>query len=239
MATDEGERTGHSHVVRMTHWVTTVAFLALVVSGYVITMTHPRLYWGDVGNIYMPAWIELPIERKLGESGWGRSLHFLSAWILVMTGMIYIVWGLAARHFTRDLVPRRTELDRAHVRQEVTRQLRWRIHKDGPVPHYGLAQKAAYLVVVFVLVPLVVLTGLALSPAVTAAYPLLRLMFGGHQSARTIHFLDSVLLLLFVIGHVIMVVRSGFWRQIRAMTIGERSYAEHAHLATQAVGDRR
>jgi thiosulfate reductase cytochrome b subunit len=99
--------------------------------------------------------------------------------------------------------------------------------------------KSTYLIVVFVLVPLVALTGLALSPAVTAAYPLLRTMFGGHQSARTIHFLDSVVLLLFLIVHMIMVVRSGFGRQIRAMTIGERSYGEPAHLATQAVGHRR
>jgi thiosulfate reductase cytochrome b subunit len=239
MATNEGGRTGHSRVVRITHWVTTVAFAALVVSGYVITMTHPRLYWGDVGNIYMPAWIDLPIERKLGESGWGRSLHFLSAWILVLTGMIYVVWGLFARHVTRDLLPRRAELDLAHVRQEVTSQRHWRVHKDGPAPHYGLLQKSTYLFVIFVLIPLVVLTGLTLSPAVTAAYPLLRVMFGGHQSARTIHFLDSLVLLLFFVVHVIMVVRSGFWRQIRAMTIGERSYGEHAHLATQAIGHRR
>ena len=103
MATREDGRTGHSGVVRLTHWATTVAFVALVVSGYVITMTHPRLYWGDVGNNYMPAWIELPIVRKRGESGWGRSLHFLSAWILVVTGMIYMGWGLVMRHFPRDL----------------------------------------------------------------------------------------------------------------------------------------
>jgi thiosulfate reductase cytochrome b subunit len=238
MATHEKGRSGHSGVVRITHWLTAVAFGALVVSGYVITMTHPRLYWGDVGNIDMPAWITLPIERRLGESGWGRSLHFLSAWILVLTGMIYVLWGFLAHHFTRDLLPRRAELESAHVRREITNQLRWRIHKDGPA-HYGLLQKSTYLIVVFVLVPLVALTGLALSPAVTAAYPLLRVMFGGHQSARTIHFLDSVVLLLFFIVHVIMVVRSGFGRQIRAMTIGERSYGEHAHLATQAVGNRR
>src|SRR4029453_6350291 len=190
MATHEDGRTGHSGVVRITHWLTAVAFGALVVSGYVITMTHPRLYWGDVGNIDMPAWITLPIERRLGESGWGRSLHFLSAWILVLTGMIYVLWGFLAHHFTRDLLPRRAELESAHVRREITNQLRWRIHKDGPALS-GLLHKSNYL-----LFPLWALTGLALSPADTAAYPLLRVIFGGHQSARTIHFLDSVVLLL-------------------------------------------
>src|SRR5262245_34056709 len=238
MAADEGGRTGHSQVVRVTHWLTTVAFVALVVSGYVITVTHPRLYWGDAGNVYMPACITLPIEPRFGDSGWGRSLHFMSAWILVLTGTIYVAWGLVARHFTRDLIPRHAELERANLHQEITNQIHWRIHKDRPA-HYGLAQKSAYLIVIFVLVPLVILTGLALSPAVTAAYPLLRVVFGGHQSARTIHFLDSVVLLLFLIVHVIMVVRSGFGRQIRAMTIGERSYGEHAHLATQAAGNER
>src|SRR5262245_40435470 len=109
MADDQVSRTGHSGVVRITHWVTSLAFVALVVSGYVITMTHPRLYWGDVGNLETPAWIILPIERKLGESGWGRSLHFFGAWIMVITGMVYVLWGASAHHFRRDLLPRREQ----------------------------------------------------------------------------------------------------------------------------------
>jgi thiosulfate reductase cytochrome b subunit len=135
-------------VVRITHWLTAVAFVALLVSGYVITMTHPRLYWGDVGNIDTPAWITLPIERRLGESGWGRSLHFLSAWILVLTGMIYVIWGFLAHHFTRDLLPRRAELESAHVRREITNQLRWRIRKElsRVLAAAGLKPDARYLV---------------------------------------------------------------------------------------------
>jgi len=235
MSSHQAIRTGHSSVVRITHWVTALAFVALVVSGYVITMTHPRLYWGDAGNLEIPAWITLPIEQKFGELGWGRSLHFLGAWIMVLTGMIYVLWGVAARHFTRDLFPRREELRRPRLRLELQKQLRWRVARES---EYGLTQKITYLVVILLLVPLVILTGLTLSPAVTAAYPFLLSLFGGFQSARTIHFLDSVTLVLFLLVHILMVVRSGFRHQLRSMTLGEGSYEQHAHLTTDAAGGR-
>jgi thiosulfate reductase cytochrome b subunit len=236
MSDDQAARTGHSRVVRITHWVTSLAVVALVVSGYVITMTHPRLYWGDVGNLETPAWITLPIERQLGESGWGRSLHFFGAWVMVLTGAVYVLWSIAAHHFARDLFPRREELSPSHLGREIRKQLRWHVRRGE---EYGLAQKITYLVVILLLVPLAILTGLTLSPAVTAAYPLLLSLFGGFQSARTIHFFDSLVLVLFVFVHVIMVVRSGFTHQMRSMTLGERSYGQHSHLTTDAVSDGR
>jgi thiosulfate reductase cytochrome b subunit len=236
MSDDHAIRAGHSRVVRITHWVTSLAFVALVVSGYVITMTHPRLYWGDVGNLETPAWITLPIERTLGESGWGRSLHFLGAWIMVLTGVIYVLWGAVAHHFARDLFPRREELSPSHLRREIRKQLRWHVLRGA---EYGLTQKITYLVVILLLLPLAILTGLTLSPAVTAAYPLLFSLFGGFQSARTIHFLDSLVLVLFVFVHVIMVVRSGFAHQMRSMTLGEHSYGQRPHLTTDAVSSGR
>lgn len=236
MSGDEAAHIGHSRVVRITHWVTSAAFVALVVSGYVITMTHPRLYWGDVGNELTPAWLILPIPQKFGDSGWGRSLHFLGAWVLVLTGLVYAAWGALSHHFARDLVPRRQEFRPSHLRQELSKQRRWRVLRGA---EYGLTQKISYLIVVLLLVPLSILTGLTLSPAVTAAYPWLFSMFGGFQSARTIHFLDSLALVLFVIVHVIMVVRSGFAHQMRSMIFGERSYERHPHLTTDAVSDGR
>jgi thiosulfate reductase cytochrome b subunit len=228
---DEAAHIGHSPVVRITHWVTSLAFVALVVSGYVITMTHPRLYWGDVGNELTPAWLTLPIQQKFGESGWGRSLHFLGAWILVLTGIVYVAWSMMARHFERDLIPRREEFSSSHLRQEIRKQRRWHVLRGA---EYGLTQKVSYLIVILLLVPLSILTGLTLSPAVTAAYPWLFSLFGGFQSARTIHFLDSLVLVLFVLVHVIMVVRSGFAHQMRSMT-----YGQHSHLTTGAVSDGR
>jgi thiosulfate reductase cytochrome b subunit len=236
MSHDPVSHTGHSGVVRITHWVTSLAFLALIVSGVVITITHPRLYWGDAGNVETPAWITLPIEPTFGESGWGRSLHFLGAWLLVVTGLIYVLWSATAHHFGRDLVPRREELSASHLRLEFAKQLRWHVPKGV---EYGLIQKVSYLIVLLLLVPLAILTGLTMSPAVTAGYPWLLSLFGGFQSARTIHFLDSLVLVLFLLVHVIMVVRSGFMHQMRSMTLGERSYGQHAHLTTNAVSDGR
>jgi thiosulfate reductase cytochrome b subunit len=236
MSDEQAAHAGHSRVVRVTHWVTTLAFVALVVSGYVITMTHPRLYWGDVGNELTPAWLTLPIEQKLGESGWGRSLHFLGAWVIVISGIVYVLWSTAAHHFRRDLLPRREELSAPRLRREMVKQLQWHVPRGV---EYGLVQKIAYLVVILLLVPLAILTGLTLSPAVTAAHPWLFSLFGGFQSARTIHFLDSLALVLFVFVHVIMVIRSGFVHQMRSMIFGERSHERHPHLTTDAVSNGR
>ena len=232
----QASKSGHSRVVRITHWLTTLAFVALVVSGYVITMTHPRLYWGDTGNQMTPAWLTLPITQKFGESGWGRSLHFLGAWVLVLTGLVYVAWSATAHHFARNLVPRREEFSRSRVRSEISKQLRWHVQRGV---EYGLTQKVSYLIVILLLIPLAILTGLTLSPAVTAAYPWLFSLFGGFQSARTIHFFDSLVLVLFVLVHVIMVVRSGFAHQMRSMTLGRPSYGQHPHLTTDAVSDGR
>jgi cytochrome b subunit of formate dehydrogenase len=207
----------HPRWVRISHWIAAVSLLALVFSGSEILMVHPRLYWGDAGNDLMPALLELPISRNykhggwdtptafagtssravsagrtydiFNENGWGRSLHFLAAWWLVATGVVYASMGFARGHF----------------------QFR----------RYGLLQKAAYSVVIFVAAPLMVATGITMAPAVTAAYPSLLRLFGGYQSARTIHFFTFAALVLFVLGHVTMVARSGFKRQMRAMTLGE------------------
>jgi thiosulfate reductase cytochrome b subunit len=192
----------------------------LAVTGVVILMAHPRLYWGEAGNDLTPALIELPISRNykhggfdepvrfyedratpvsssrtyniFNKNGWGRSLHFLAAWCLVVPGVAYVIAGIVGGHFRRRF---------------------W----GG----YGRRQGMTYALVVFVAAPLIVLTGLAMSPALTAAFPVLLRIFGGQQSARTLHFFAFVGLSLFVAGHVVMVIRSGARQQLRAMTIGD------------------
>src|SRR2546430_5164455 len=90
----------HSVLVRVTHWMTAASFAALVVSGVAILLAHPRLYWGETGVVGMPSLVDLPLPFVLtGQSGWGRSLHFLSAWIAVATGVVYLVGGARAKHF--------------------------------------------------------------------------------------------------------------------------------------------
>ena len=168
----------HSALVRVTHWITTASFLALVVSGIAILLAHPRLYWGETGTLGTPSLVDLPLPMILtGQTGWGRYLHFLAAWICVLTGVAYVGWGIAARHF------------------------------GGGMSAYNRLQRRTYILVVFVLFPLMIRTGFAMSPALTSVVPGLVTALSGQQSARTIHFVVANVLLLFVIGHVIMVAR--------------------------------
>ena len=187
----------HTALVRTTHWIHALSFVALTVSGAAILVAHPRFYWGETGYFDTPAAFELPLPVNLDQSGWGRSLHFLAAWIAVLNGFVYVVWGLRTRHFQNKFLPMRAQLAAA----------------SG----YNFLQRLAYLGVVFGLFPLVILSGLTLSPALTAAYPALFSLFGGRQSARTIHFFAAILLLLFLFLHVAMTIRSGFVKNVRSM----------------------
>jgi len=213
----------HSATVRATHWIVTLSFLGLLVSGIGILLAHPRLYWGETGAIGAPSLLDLPIPLVLGNSGWGRSLHFLSAWVCVWTGMVYVLSGLRSRHLQRDLMPARPEMAWGPVWSAIRSHLVWSRPGDEELFRYNVLQRLAYLGVVFVLFPLIVLSGLAMSPAITSAVPVLVEGFGGQQSARTVHFFLASLLVLFVVVHVGMVCRAGFTRRMRAMITGDIS----------------
>ena len=191
------DRMRHTALVRATHWIHALSFVVLTVSGAAILVAHPRFYWGETGYFDTPAAFALPLPVNLDQSGWGRSLHFLGAWAAVLNGFIYVAWGFFTGHFQHKLLPTQSQLTDA----------------SG----YNLLQRLAYLGVVFGLFPLVILSGLTLSPAVTAAYPGLFALFGGRQSARTIHFFAASFLLLFLVIHVAMTIRSGFVKNVRSM----------------------
>jgi len=238
----------HARWVRVSHWILAASILVLAFTGFIILMAHPRLYWGDTGNSLTPALLELPISRNhrhggwqdrapffadpsspvsanrtydiFNQNGWGRSLHFLAAWLVVVPGAIYLLAGVFTGHFRRHLWPRRGELQAQALRTELINHLRLRIRQATGGPDYGLLQKCGYCAVVFVLLPLMVFTGLAMSPTVAAAYPFLQSMWGGFQSARTLHFFAFVALVLFSIGHVALVAKSGLKRQLRGMIRG-------------------
>ena len=222
----------HSGVVRVTHWITTVAFFALLVSGWEIVISHPRFYWGETGNVMTRPLFTLPIPASRGtvptgygylmpdQNGWSRSLHFQAAWAVVLTGLIYGIASLWNGHFRRDLWPRRSDWTWRAVRDALAKSLRRALPEEREVHSYNVVQRSVYLGVIFVLFPLVIWTGLAMSPAFVSACPLAVTVLGGRQSARTLHFFVSALLLLFVVVHVTMVVLAGFRSRMRAMITG-------------------
>ncbi len=186
----------HSALVRVTHWIHTFSFMALVLSGLAILVAHPRFYWGETGSVGTPSLLDLPIRFRSGHSGWGRYLHFVAAWVCVLNGSVYALSGLFMRHFRKHLLPWAEE------------------------SHYNTLQRLAYLAVIFVLFPLIIVTGLAMSPAITSVVPAVVNVFGGHQSARTIHFFAASFLVLFLFVHIAIVLLAGFTDLMRAMITG-------------------
>lgn len=198
----------HAVLVRVTHWVTAVCLLGLVVSGVNLVISHPRFYWGEEGNVNTPALFQLPIPASRGtvptgygyvlpdQNGWSRGLHFELAWVLVGCGVAYWAYGWMKGHF------------------------RGRLWSEDV---YNRWQKVTYLGVVLALFPALVWTGAAMSPAVRSVLPGLADWVGGHQSARTLHFFLAVGALAFAVGHVGMVVKGGFWRLVKPMIWQERN----------------
>jgi thiosulfate reductase cytochrome b subunit len=212
----------HSAVVRITHGLTALTFACLVVSGIAILLAHPRFYWGETGGLGAPSLFDLPLPFMLsGQSGWGRSLHFESAWICVLSGLVYVAAGFATRHFRANLAPAKKDLEWKSLREAIVSHLRFARPAEKDALSYNVLQRIAYLAVVFIVFPLMVWSGLAMSPAVTSVFPVLVTALGGHQSARTIHFFGAILLVLFVVVHIAMVWRGGFRRRVGAMITGE------------------
>ena len=177
--------------------------------------------FADVPGAPITATRDYEHEYFFNNNGWGRSLHFLAAWFIVLAGLIYVFAGLVTGHARRDLLPRIRELSPVSLWRDTMAHLRPGAAPPGTGPPYGLLQKLSYSVVVFVALPLMLLTGLTMAPAVTAGYPSLLDLFGGYQSARTIHFFCFSFLFLFLLAHLAMVVATGFRRQLRAMVLGK------------------
>src|SRR5271154_3262288 len=117
----------HSLLVRVTHWIFTLSFFGLAVSGVAIILAHPHFYWGETGGIGMPSLFDLPLPTMLGgPSGWGRSMHFQSAWFAVLSGLFYAISGLLTQHFRKQLIPRRADLSWRSMRAAVLDHLRFK-----------------------------------------------------------------------------------------------------------------
>lgn len=209
----------HSVLVRITHWIFTLSFFGLVVSGFAIILAHPHFYWGETGAIGTPSLFDLPLPTMLGgPSGWGRSLHFQSAWFAVLSGLPYAVSGLVTQHFRKNLLPARADLSLCSLRASLVDHLRFRrpVEEDS----YNVLQRLSYLAVIFLFFPLMIVTGFAMSPAITSVFPQFVTVFGGQQSARTLHFFIGNFLVLFLLLHIAMVILAGFRNRMLAMITG-------------------
>jgi thiosulfate reductase cytochrome b subunit len=247
MASASGPETPrHSAIVRVTHWLTLIAFLALLITGVEILISHPRFYWGETGNVNTTPLFTIPIPSSRAtvptgykvlpdQNGWSRYLHFQSAWLIVLTGLVYIVAILWSGHLRKNLLPAQSDRTWRAYRDVVARSLRRAPPQESEAHTYNVAQRSAYLAVIFILFPLVIWTGLALSPAFNSAVPIAVNALGGRQSARTLHFFVSGALLLFLIVHVAMVIHAGFTKRVRAMMTGRATESHESEKVEERI----
>ena len=222
----------HSLLVRATHWLITFAFLALLVSGLEIVVSHPRFYWGETGNVNTPVLFKIPIPSSRNmvptgygyvlpdQNGWSRYLHFQSAWVLVLVGLLYGVASIFNGHFRRNLLPSLSDISPKRLAASLVEHLRFQRPGAEEAWSYNVLQRLAYLLVIFVLSPMIIWTGLAMSPSFVSALPAAVNVLGGQQSARTLHFFLTWALVLFLLVHVFMVFLAGFRSRMRAMITG-------------------
>ncbi|MGE5169654.1 MAG: cytochrome b/b6 domain-containing protein [Rudaea sp.] len=172
----------------------------------------------DDGRMYaqgFPAWLTVPSHQWLAMA---RAWHFFFAWIFLVNGLCYVAYTIATRHLARDLLPTRSEL--RGIGASILDHLRLRHPTGEAARRYNVLQKIAYLTVIFVLLPLVVLMGLGMSPRLDTLFGGWVGWFGGRQSVRSIHFIVAWLLVAFVLIHVFEVIVTGLWNNLRSMITG-------------------
>jgi len=221
--------TVHSYSVRICHWINVVACAYLLWSGVHILLDFPELYWGNTGYRGYPAAFRLEDwglswdeAGAIGDRRWGRNYHFTFAWVFLINGLVYVGWNLYSRHFRDRMLPARDELSIVRVGTELRDHFRWRSRRHT-AGSYGTLQKTSYLTLIFVFVPFMIVSGIAQSPGFTAAMPWLLDVFGGRQSARTLHTIGTVILVLFVVVHVRGVAAEGYASLVRSMVMGKSS----------------
>jgi thiosulfate reductase cytochrome b subunit len=222
----------HSALVRATHWINVACIALLLLSGMAIFNAHPALYLGDqsdFANPFLNLGVSSPDAKVVSHPfpDWlvgglglanGRRWHLFVAWVFVLNGAVYLIASLLDEHIWHDLLPHRWQLKAKSVAETIRHHLTLRF----PHQHdYNVLQKFVYLGMIFVVLPGILVTGLAMSPGVDAIAPWLGELLGGRQTARTLHFVFATLIVMFIIVHVTLVVLSGFWNNIRSMITGE------------------
>lgn len=216
----------HALPTRLLHWVNALCVFVVLMSGLNIFNADPSLYWGQYGAVNdkaiatlggFPGWATLPSWRDLATA---RLWHFFFAWILVLNAVLFLLISLVGGHVRRDLLPTPAEIAPRHILHDIWAHMRLRFPTGEAAKRYNVLQKLAYLGVIFLVGPLILATGLTLSPGFDAACPWLLSLFGGRQSARTLHFAGAMLVILFILVHLAMVLLAGPINEIRSMITG-------------------
>lgn len=216
----------HRLSTRLWHALNALLLYVLFTSGLGIFNAHPRLYWGQYGANFdhawlvldrFPGWITLPAHYSLALS---RHWHLAAAPLFAFALLGYMLWSLGNRHIQRDLALTRADVAPRHVWRDILDHARLRFPTGEAALRYGALQKFSYIGVLFIALPLVILTGLTMSPGMNAAAPWLIDLFGGRQSARSIHFITAFALAAFFLVHILMVLLSGPLNQLRGIVTG-------------------
>jgi Ni/Fe-hydrogenase b-type cytochrome subunit len=222
----------HRLVTRIWHWLNALAVLVLIPSGLMISNAHPRLYWGQYGANFDHAWLELPrfpgwatLPSHYSLAG-ARHWHLFFALVLAFGLLGYMVWGLASGHIAGKLRIRGRDLAPTALWTDLKAHLALRFHDPHDLRAYNIFQKLSYVAVIFGLIPLLVVTGLALSPGM---WPWLVDLFGGRQSARSIHFIAMAATTLFIVVHLTLVILAEPINELRSMITGWWRAPEEDH----------
>ena len=225
----------HRLTTRVWHWTNAVAMIVLIMSGLMISNAHPMLYWGQYGanfdtpwlnltqfswleNGRFPGWATIPSSYSLAD---GRHWHLAFAWIFAFGYLFWLVAGLVNRHIKRDLTLSRSDLSPRHLLHEVVEHARLRFPTGAAALRYNTLQKITYIGVMFVLIPLLIATGLCLQPGMSPLTGWMIDLFGGRASARSIHFICMALIVVFLGVHLALVVLAGPINEMRAMITGK------------------
>ena len=221
----------HRLSTRIWHWINAIALIVMLMSGMMIFNAHPRLYWGEYGANPDAAWLALASMEDVAFPGWltipsfysladARLWHLFFAWVLVAGVLFYLPWSLINGHLRRDLWPSGGEWRPARVWHDIKQHARLRFPTGTAALKYNILQKFAYLGVLLVLLPLVILTGLCMSPGFDAATHITD-WFGGRQTARSLHFIAAAGFAAFIAVHLVMVVLAGPYNEVRSMITGK------------------
>ena len=213
----------HPPLVRISHWLNVIAVVVLIMSGLNILLAHPHLYWGVRSTFAdpwisipaLPTWLLIPQGRNLAEA---RNYHFLFAWVFVINGLIYLAYGFVTRRFGRRIWPTATDLK--GLGPSVVEHARFHFPTDDHARTYNVIQKLTYAAVILIILPMMLITGLSMSPGFNAVGGILLEIMGGRQSARTLHFISAGLIVGFIVIHVGLVIWTGLFNNMRAMITG-------------------